>query len=78
MILDVDLQLSAVRLQRLRQPDLHPRIVDQVVGFHRLLALLDLHRIEDKPIGRRLLRRGIRIRCALHLSAVADAAIQQR
>ena len=62
------------RLQRLRQTDLHPRIADQILCLRRLLALLDLDRVEDESLRRSLLRCGIRIRSGAQVSAVADVA----
>ena len=42
---------AALRRHRLRQPDLHPRILYQVVGLQQLLAVLDLDRFQHKPFG---------------------------
>ena len=54
VVLDVDLQLRAMALQRLGQPNLHARIGDQIVGLHGRLARLDFHRVEDIAFGRRI------------------------
>ncbi len=51
VILDVDLQHAALGRHGLRQPDLHPRILHQVVGLQRFLAVLDLDRLQHKPFG---------------------------
>ena len=52
VILDVNLQLAAAPFSGCAQPDLHPRIADQILCLRRLLALLDLDRVEDKSVRR--------------------------
>ena len=59
VVLDVNLQLAAVALQRLLQSYLHARVADNVVGFGGLLAGFDLDGVEDIALGRGVCRSGV-------------------